>query len=164
MSSSARELAGECFRGRDADFRPRVGQIVPAASRVIIEPTTLQMASVLAPFLLGFALRGQRVRGFAGLADANRQLFLIDDRIAIAELAAVIHFHGNFREPLDHEFAGQPGVPARAAGHDLDVAELAEFLLGDVHLVEEYLAGIQRHAAEQRVAHGARAARRFPSA
>ena len=34
--------------------------------------------------------------------------------------------------------------------------KLRKFLLGDVHLVEEDLAGVLRNAAEQRVAHGAR--------
>ena len=34
--------------------------------------------------------------------------------------------------------------------------KFAEFLLGDVHLVEEDFAGIERDAAEQRVANGAR--------
>ena len=47
--------------------------MVPAASRVIMEPTTLQMASVLRALLLGLALRRQRVGGFAGLRDHHGQ-------------------------------------------------------------------------------------------
>ena len=47
-----RQLAGESFGGGHADFRSGVGEIVPAASRVTIEPTTLQMASVWEPFCL----------------------------------------------------------------------------------------------------------------
>ena len=49
---------------------------------------------------------------------------VVDDRIAIAELAAVIHFDRNARQLLDHELAGQAGVPAGAAGDDLDVAAM----------------------------------------
>ena len=33
--------------------------------------------------------------------------------------------------------------------------KVAEFLFGDIHLVEKDFAGVQRDAAEQRVAHGA---------
>ena len=58
-------------------------------------------------------------------------------------------------QPLDHELAGEAGVPTGAAGDDLDVAEIAEFLLGDVHLVEKDLAGLEGDAAEHGVAHGA---------
>ena len=43
-------------------------------------------------------------------------------------------------------------MPARAAGDDLHVGERPEFLLGDVHLVEENFGGIEGHAGEQRVA------------
>ena len=48
------------------------------------------------------------------------------------------------------------GVPTGAAGHDLHFSKVAEFVLGDVHLVEENLAGFLRNAAEKGVAHGAR--------
>ena len=149
------ELARKSLRGSHADFRPRVGQ--NRSRRLARDHRTVHIANGqrLGALLLGFPLRGQSVRGFAGLADANREGLGIDDRIAIPELAAVVHFDGNFRELLDHEFAGLPGVPARAAGHDLDLRELAELLLGNVHLVEEHLAGIERHAGEQRVANGA---------
>ena len=94
-----------------------------------MEPITLQMASVWRALLFCFALRGQSVRGFAGLADADRQRFRIEDGIAIAEFAAVVHFHGKPREPLDHEFAGQPGVPAGAARDDADLLKFAELLV-----------------------------------
>ena len=58
---------------------PACVKIVPAASRVTMEPTTLQIAIVFAPFCLGFALGGQRVGGFTGLADANDQRVSVDD-------------------------------------------------------------------------------------
>src|SRR3977135_2912521 len=105
--------------------------------------------------LLGLPLRGKRIRGFAGLADANRKRFRIDDRVAIAEFAAVVHLDRNFREALDHELAGQPRVPACAAGNDLYVGEISEYFLGDIHLVEENLRGIERHTGEKSVANGA---------
>ena len=52
-------------------------------------------------------------------------------------------------------------MPTGAAGDDLDAAEIAELLLGDVHLIEENLAGFQGDAAEHGVAHGARLLENF---
>jgi hypothetical protein len=59
-------------------------------------------------------------------------------------------------QPLDHEFSGQGGVPARSTGDDAHLLEFAELLFGDLHLVQEDSSGILRDAAEQSVAHGAR--------
>src|ERR1051325_9361112 len=77
-------------------------------------------------FLFCFALRSDGIRGFTGLADANRQSFRVQNRIAIAEFTAVIHFDGKTRQALDHEFARERGVPTGAAGHDADILKLAE--------------------------------------
>ena len=110
----------------------------------------------LDPFRFRLALRGQRVRRFAGLRDDHGERVLGDDRIAIAELAAVIHFHRKARQPLDHELAGQPGVPAGAAGDDADLANARELGRRDVHLVEEDAAGLLPDAPQRGVAHGAR--------
>src|SRR5208282_2924301 len=106
--------------------------------------------------LAGFAFGRKRVRGFARLADGDDEAVLVENRIAIAEFAAVVDFDRNVRQPLDHEFPGEPGVPARAAGDDLDVVKIAELLVGDVHFVQEDFASLLRNSAEQRVADGAR--------
>ena len=77
-------------------------------------------------------------------------------RIAIAKLAGVVHFHRKLGQSLDHELARQSGVPTGAASRDVHLVELAEIVVGDVHLVEEHLAGVERDAAQRGVAHGAR--------
>src|SRR6185437_4700763 len=105
--------------------------------------------------LAGFALRSESVRRFAGLADGNDQAMLIENRIAVTKFAAVIDLDGEMSEALDHEFAGESCVPTGAAGDNFYVAEIAELFLGDVHLVEKYLAGFLRNSAEQSVADGA---------
>ena len=64
--------------------------MVPAASRVIMEPTTLQMASVFEPLDFGFALGGDGVGGFAGLRDHQRDGVRTDDGIAVAPFTGVI--------------------------------------------------------------------------
>jgi hypothetical protein len=46
---------------------------VPEASRVITDPTTLQIANVLEPVQLGFALRRDRIGRLAGLRNHHRQ-------------------------------------------------------------------------------------------
>ena len=125
-----RELAGKRLGRGHADFRPGVRQNRSGGLARDHRAVHVADGQRLRAFHLGFALRGQRVGGFAGLADADGQRLGVDDRIAIAELAAVIHFDRNSRQLLDHELAGLPGVPAGAAGHDLYVREFAEFLLG----------------------------------
>ena len=99
---------------------------VPAASRVIMEPTTLQMASVFEPFCLASRCAASVSAVSPDCEITTVSVFVGDDRIAIAELAAVIHFHRNARQLLDHELAGQRGVPAGAAGDDLDGLETRE--------------------------------------
>ncbi len=46
-------------------------------------------------------------------------------------------------------------MPTGAAGGDVHLLQLAEIVFGDVHLVEEDLAGVERDAAQRGVANGA---------
>ena len=79
----------------------------------------------------------------------------VDDGVAVAELAGIVHLDGDAGEALDHELAGGGGVPAGAAGGDVDVAGVAEGLVGNLHLGEEDFAGVERDAAQGGVADGA---------
>ena len=86
---------------------PACVRIVPAASRVIIEPMTLQIASVGEP--LCFASRCAAIVSAVSpdwLMQTVKR-FRVQNRIAVAEFAAVIHFHRQARQALDHEFPGQ---------------------------------------------------------
>src|SRR5579863_120718 len=47
-------------------------------------------------------------------------------------------------------------MPACAAGDDLHALKILEFLLADVHLIEEHFPGVLRNSSEQSVAHRAR--------
>ncbi len=111
------------------------------------------MASVLAPRDFAFALRRDGVGGLARLGDDHRHFILFDQRIAVAEFAGVIHLDRNPRQPLDHVFAGQSGVPTGAAGGDVQLAQIAELFIGDVHLLQKHFAGIEGDAAHRGVAH-----------
>ena len=139
-------------------------RMVPLASRVIIEPTTLQIASVFEPFCLA-----SRWAASVSAVSPDWLMQMTSVRsstigIAVAEFAAVVDFDGNARQSLDHEFAGKSGVPACAAGDDLDVAEIAEFLFADVDFVQEDVAGVERDAARTWCRGRRAAARRFPFA
>ena len=90
------------------------------------------------------------------MRDHHRERVVRNDGIAIAEFAAVIHFHRNARQLLDHELAGQRGVPAGPAGHDPDLAEFLELFRRDIHLVEEDAARFLSDPAQGGVPHRAR--------
>ena len=121
-----RQLAGERLGRRHADLRPACVISVPGGLARDHGADHVADGQRLRALLLGLALRRQRVGGFAGLRNHHRQRVVADDRIAIAELAAVIHFHRNARQLLDHELAGQRRVPAGSAGDDAHLAELLE--------------------------------------
>ena len=135
---------------------------VPAASRVIMEPTTLQMASVFEPFCLASRWAASVSAVSPDCEITTVSVSWSDDRIAVAELAAVVHFHGDAGQPLDHEFAGQRRMPAGAAGDDAAPGWNSLNSFGrDVHLVQEDAAGFLSHAAQRGVAHGARLLKNF---
>ena len=79
-----------------------------------------------------FAQAGQRVGGFAGLADDEDERAGVDGRVAVAEFAGVFDFDRDVREFLDEVFAGERGVPAGAAGGDHNTFDAAEFGVGHV--------------------------------
>src|SRR5205807_6247972 len=76
--------------------------------------------------------------------------------IAITEFAPVIDFDLKTRKALNHEFCGQPGVPARAAGDDAHVLKFTELLFRNGHLIQKDFSSVLRDAAEQGIANGAR--------
>src|SRR5581483_6478777 len=47
-------------------------------------------------------------------------------------------------------------MPARAARGDIDAAEVAEVVLRYAHVIEENVAGIERHAPQRGIADGTR--------
>ena len=111
-------------------------------------PTTLQIAMLRAPFFLRLAQRRERVGGLPRLRDDDRERVLRDDRIAVAVLGSVVDVDRHARERLDQELADQRRVPRRAAREDDDALDLAQRLVGDLDLVQEHPAALERRAAE----------------
>ena len=90
---------------------PALVVMVPWASRVTAAPTTLQMARVLEPLAMSsrwaamvsavspdWVMRRPMARGSAM-------------GVAVAVLAGVVDLGGEAGEALDHELAGEAGVP-----------------------------------------------------
>ena len=119
------------------------------------EPTTLQMARVLEPLAMSSLLGGEGVGGFAGLGDEEAEGVGVGDGVAVAVLGGVVDVDGEAGEALDHELAGEAGVPGGAAGGDGDGGGGAEVVVGDGHVGEEDVAGVEGDAAEDGVADGA---------
>ena len=95
---------------------------MPLDSRAIIEPTTLQMPSVFAPLA-----RDSRMAAIVSAVSPDCVIRMVrslatGQRIAIAEFAGVVDLDRQLGEALDHELAGQSGVPTGAAGGDVDLA------------------------------------------
>ena len=150
------ELGGEGLGGGDADLGAGVG--VDGAVGLAGDSGADDVADGegLGAFGDQLALGGEGVGGFAGLGDEQADGVGVGDGVAVAVLAGVVDLDGEAGEALDHELAGEAGVPAGAAGGDVDLAGAAEVLVGDLHFVEEDFAGVERDAAEGGVADGAR--------
>ena len=131
------KLRGEGLGGGHADFRPGVG--VEGAVGLARNHGADHVANGQGPgaFLLGLALGGDGVGGLARLADDDGQRGSIDQRVAVAVLGGVVHFHRQPRQFLDHELAGQRRMPGGAAGEELDFREPSEVGLADLHLVAQ---------------------------
>src|SRR5271166_5153360 len=107
-------------------------------------------------FSFGLALRSDRVGGFAGLRDHQRDGVLTYDRVAITPFTSVIDFDRHAGEALDHEFARLSGMPTGPAGDDIDLFGSAEFSLAKLHLVEKDVAGVERDPPQRSITDGAR--------
>ncbi len=79
-------------------------------------------------FLLGFLEGGERVGGFAGLADGNHERARFDDGVSVAELGCVFDFDRDAGEVFYHVFTDHACVVAGAAGGDDDAVDVPEFL------------------------------------
>ena len=86
------------------------------------------MARTLAR-LLRHAHGGEGVGGLAGLGDADDQIALAEDRVAVAELRGDVHVDGDTGPLLDRVAPDQAGVERGAAGHDHDAVHVAQQLL-----------------------------------
>src|SRR3989338_6779679 len=156
-SARAERAGGKVFGEAHADLRPGVRVNRPAGLAGNHGADDVGNGQRLRAFLLGLALGGDGVGGFARLADEDGERAGVDDRVAVAVLGAVVHLHRQARQTLDHVLAHQRRVPGGPAGDDLDFAEAPEVFVAELYLLAEVnLAAFARDPSEQGVAHGAR--------
>ena len=102
------QLAGEGLGGGDADFRTGVG--IDGAGGLARDHGADHVADgerASSPLLLASRCAASVSAVSPDCEMTTVSVSGVDDGVAIAELAAVIHFDGNARQLLDHELAGE---------------------------------------------------------
>ena len=99
--------------------------------------------------------RLQGVGGLAGLADRDHQRGVVQDRVAVAELAGELDLDGDAAPVLDGVLGDHAGVEGGAGRDDDDLVDVAQLLVGQAHLVEVQRP-LPRTPPQQRVGDGAR--------
>ena len=157
------ELRGERLGRRDADLRAGVrvdGALGLARGHAADDVADRDAAGALSSWPRAAPPSVSAVSPDCVITIAS--VFFDDDRIAIAVLGAVVDVHRHARQRLDQELADQRRVPRRAAREDHDPLDLAQHAVGNLDLLEEDLAGLDRRAAEHRLLAPPTAARRSP--
>src|SRR5207253_4579732 len=103
-------------------------------------------------FFLGFALRGCSVRSLARLGDDDCELSAADQRIAILELAGVIHFHRQLDQFLEHVLPGHSSMAACPRSYNVYSSQRAQFFRWNSYFISDpYLRIFQRNTRADRV-------------
>ena len=125
------ELGGEGLGGGDADFGAGVGGDGSGGEAGDGGADDVADGEGFGAFGDELVLGGDGVGGFSGLGDEEAELGGVGDGVAVAVLAGVVDVYGEACEALDHELAGEAGVPRGAAGGDGDAGGGAELFGGD---------------------------------
>ena len=97
----------------------------------MLEPTALTMARDLGPQRLAGREPGPGVRGLAGLGNGDQQGMADPPGVPVAELGAQVDLHREAAEALDEGLAHHGGVEGGAAGHQKDLADVLDLLVGE---------------------------------
>ena len=120
------ELGGEGLGAGDADLGAGVGGDGALGGAGDGGSDDVADGERLGTFADELLLGGDGVGGFAGLGDEEAEVGGVGDGVAVAVLAGVVDVDGEAGEALDHELAGEAGVPGGAAGGDGDAGGLLE--------------------------------------
>src|SRR6202022_4420557 len=117
------ELRGERLGGGDADprSRMRVEHVVALARDGGADHVA--DGEPAGPARLRLAEATEGVGRLAALRDGDAQRLSVDQRVPVAELARQVDLDRDAGQRLDHQLAGERGVPARAARDDVDLAQ-----------------------------------------
>src|SRR5207253_2288667 len=105
---------------------------------------------------LGLAEAPQRVGRLAALRYGDAERARVDQRLAVAELARQIDLDRDAGERLDHQLAGDRGVPAGPAGDHVHLVEVPHHLRVELAAVEVDVALLDRGPPADGVGQGAR--------
>ena len=144
-----RDLADERLRRGDGDLHPgaRVEHAVGVARGLRADDVRARQHPRAA--LARQAHRRQRVGGLAGLRDADDELALGDDRVAVAPLRRDVHLDRDARPLLDRVAADQAGVKRRARGEDEDPVDALQQRLVELGLGEVDAVGTRRAVGDR---------------
>ena len=121
-----RQLAGESLGAGDANLRPGMGRQQQIGLARHAGGGHIDHHGNGLPIGLAVAQRGQRIGGFAALADEDGEAARLQHRIAIAELGGDIDIHRQAGEGLEPVFRHEAGVIGGAASHDGDALDRRE--------------------------------------
>jgi hypothetical protein len=99
-----------------------------SVSRAIVEPTTLMTPSASAPRSLASCSAASVSAVSPDWLTAIDDRAILDDRVAVAELAGILGDRGDLREVLEHVLADHRGVQGGALAHQDDALGHVEFL------------------------------------
>jgi len=131
------QLAGERFRRRDHPISgPAWVRIVPAASRVIAEPATLQMAMVFESFSGLTRAVPPECRQFSpDWLMQMGQRFRVHHGVAVTEFAAIVHLNGgSWPGARIMNLPVWPACQLVPQATILMLLKLRNSALGDIHL------------------------------
>ena len=131
-----RDLRQECLGRCHPDLGPGAGvehRVALARDLATVGVADRQHLGLL---LLGVPHRLEGVGGLAGLRYRNYERATVQNRVAVAEFTGQLDLDRQPRPVLDRVLGQQSGVVGRAAGHDEDLVDLAQLLVGEPLLVE----------------------------
>src|SRR5581483_609893 len=100
---------------------------------------------------LGFAQCSRRVRRLARLGDEDGQFARPGERVAVFELAGIIHVHRHAAQFLDHELACHPSMTAGPRCHNIDSAQRPNLLVGQVNIFQPHQSLVRIYPRANRV-------------
>src|SRR5436309_5742055 len=124
------------FCGSDADFGAgmRVDHTIGLAGDGGIY--NVRYCNRARPLGFRFPLRRCCVGGLAGLGNHDCKFAWSDQRVAVSELAGIVHIDRHPRQFLDHVLTNHPGMAAGARGYDVDTPQGLQFFRLDVYVFE----------------------------
>jgi hypothetical protein len=145
---AADDLGGERLGGGDRDLGAGVGVEHPVGLAGQGRADHVAQRDDRGALVTGVGGRGDRVGGLARLRDGDHERVVVEDRVAVAELAGDLDLDRDAGPVLDRELADHAGVQRGPAGEDEDLVDAAELAFVGPQLVEVESAVLAEPAEE----------------